>query len=109
MRGLGTAAATVSICARDLADDVDERRIGAWKPASAPVRYDVFGKMEVTIHETEVTDLLPLLIEMAENARHEYKSEQFPNGVVTPHYSWSTKAQAEYEAQKAAREMRRLR
>lgn len=66
-----------------------------------PVAYDKPGKMEVTIHVSEVKELLPTLVDIAEDTKKGYSSPLFANGVISPTYDWSIKAKAHYEAQRA--------
>lgn len=69
----------------------------------APVSYAVFGKMEITVHADEVDELLPLLLEIAEDARKDYSHASFPNGIITPNYCWSVKATEHCQAQRATK------
>jgi hypothetical protein len=86
----------------DLDFDIPKR---VWPLRDLPE--NALGRMEITIHESEISALLPLIVEIAEGAGREYQSPLFPDGRISPSYAWSIKANQQHrENEKMSAERR---
>lgn len=88
----------------DLAFDIPKR---VWPFSKLP--QERLGKMEITIHESEISTLLPLLVEIAETTGRDYQSPLFPDNLISPTYCWSIKANKHYTELRKEQESRRRR
>jgi hypothetical protein len=81
----------------DLDFDIPKR---VWPLRAMPSRVRT---MEITIHESEVSALLPLIVQIAEDPSHDYPSALFPKKLISPSYCWSVKGEMHYAATKKKR------
>lgn len=60
-------------------------------PFDIPTQEEV-GYMKITVHESEIKELIPLIYEMATDPKKTYSSPLFPEGIICPAHCWSIKA-----------------